>query len=141
MITYQLSETKNLILKLYDNNVGKFIRARVFDSTMTLAQTLSLSHISIGLYSSPIILEVGKFTVYYEVFNDAGFTSKDLVYMDTEELFNITPDTDIKLDEIHKLQGLDASSPLTVTETGRVAGSITQNFTGDGISTTTVTRV
>ena len=43
--------------------------------------------------------------------------------------------------ELHKIHGLDISAPLTVTPTTRVAGTISQDITGDGTSTTTVTRV
>ena len=45
-----------------------------------------------------------------------------------------------KLDELHKLQGLDASNPMTVTPTSRAAGTISQVISGDGENTTTVTR-
>lgn len=44
------------------------------------------------------------------------------------------------LDELHKLQGLDASNPMTVTPTSRVAGTISQTISGDGETTSTVTR-
>jgi len=44
------------------------------------------------------------------------------------------------VDELHKIQGLDASNPMTVTPTTRVAGSIDLEITGDGETTTTVTR-
>ena len=46
----------------------------------------------------------------------------------------------LQLDELHKLQGLDASNPMTVTPTSRVTGSISQTISGDGKNTTTVTR-
>ena len=45
-----------------------------------------------------------------------------------------------QLDELHKLQGLDASNPMTVTPTSRVAGTISQTISGDGENTSTVTR-
>jgi len=44
------------------------------------------------------------------------------------------------VDELHKLQGLDNSNPLIVTQTQRSVGSIVQALTGDGLNTTTVTR-
>jgi len=47
---------------------------------------------------------------------------------------------DLFLDELHKLEGLDASNPVTTTPTSRVAGSVSQVITGDGITTSTVTR-
>lgn len=43
-------------------------------------------------------------------------------------------------DEIHKIQGLDASNPMTVTKTQRTAASLVLAITGDGTTTTTVTR-
>lgn len=44
------------------------------------------------------------------------------------------------VDELHKLQGLDAANPMNVTPTSRTAGSINLEITGDGETTTTVTR-
>ena len=44
--------------------------------------------------------------------------------------------------ETHKALGLDAADPVTVTPTGldSVSGDIDVNFTGDGVSSTTMTR-
>ncbi len=47
---------------------------------------------------------------------------------------------DVVLDELHKLQGLDASNPMRVTTTNRTVGSINLVLTGDGIASTLVTR-
>jgi hypothetical protein len=48
---------------------------------------------------------------------------------------------DTKLDELHKLQGLDISNPMTVTPTSRSAGAgVSQTISGDGETTSTVTR-
>lgn len=46
-----------------------------------------------------------------------------------------------KINEIWQLQGLDASSPMTVTTTSRAAGSISQEISGDGSTTSTVSRL
>lgn len=43
-------------------------------------------------------------------------------------------------DELHRINGLKAGEPLTVTPSSRVVGDITQAITGDGTTTTTVTR-
>jgi hypothetical protein len=43
--------------------------------------------------------------------------------------------------EIHAIHGLDIANALTVTPTLRSAGAITQAITGDGTTSTTVTRV
>ena len=50
------------------------------------------------------------------------------------------PTTITKVDELHKIHGLDVSNPMTVTPTSRVAGTITQVISGDGETTSTVTR-
>jgi hypothetical protein len=42
--------------------------------------------------------------------------------------------------ELHTIQGLDAGSPMEVTQTQRTAGDITLALSGDGITSTTVTR-
>ncbi len=39
------------------------------------------------------------------------------------------------------LQGLSPSDPMTVTPTTRVAGNINLQITGDGVTTTTVTKI
>ncbi len=47
----------------------------------------------------------------------------------------------VELDELWKLQGLDIDNPMTVTPTTRDAGSsVSQTISGDGTTTTTVTR-
>jgi hypothetical protein len=46
-----------------------------------------------------------------------------------------------QIDELHKIQGLSAGAPMTVTNTTRVAGSINLAISGNGTTTTTVTRV
>jgi len=45
-----------------------------------------------------------------------------------------------QIQELWQLQGLDPNSPITVTPTSRTAGDIDQTITGDGVTTTTVTR-
>jgi hypothetical protein len=47
---------------------------------------------------------------------------------------------DLFLDELHKLEGLDSANPVTTTPTSRNAGSVSQVISGDGITTSTVTR-
>jgi hypothetical protein len=49
-------------------------------------------------------------------------------------------DLQVLVDELHKLQGLDISNPMTVTPTSRTAGTIEQEISGDGMTTSTVTR-
>jgi len=44
------------------------------------------------------------------------------------------------VDELHRIHGLKSGEPMTVTPTSRAAGGISQTITGDGTTTTTVTR-
>ena len=46
----------------------------------------------------------------------------------------------LMLTEIWQTLGLDPDNPMTVTPTSRVAGSVSQTISGDGETTTTVTR-
>ncbi len=45
-----------------------------------------------------------------------------------------------QLAEVWRIHGLDATAPLTVTPAARTAGDVTQAITGDGTTTTTLTR-
>lgn len=45
------------------------------------------------------------------------------------------------VDELHKIQGLSSGNPMTVTPTSREAATITLQISGDGETSTTVTRV
>lgn len=60
-----------------------------------------------------------------------GITIKNLL---------IAEDTADLIKELHQLQGLDSTNPLTVTPTARSAGSISQTISGDGENVTIVTR-
>ena len=52
----------------------------------------------------------------------------------------LSTEQDTKLDELHRLQGLKSGEPMTVTPSSRTSGDISQTITGDGESSTTVTR-
>jgi hypothetical protein len=51
----------------------------------------------------------------------------------------LTPEL-TQISETHLIHGLQTGSPLNVTPTSRTAGAISQTITGDGVTTTTVTR-
>lgn len=48
--------------------------------------------------------------------------------------------TPMQYDEIHKIQGLDASNPMTATPTSRISGDIELDVAGYGTNTTIVSR-
>lgn len=52
----------------------------------------------------------------------------------------LSPEQSAMLDELWKIAGLDSVSPMTVTQLERVAGTIRLAITGDGETTSTVTR-
>jgi hypothetical protein len=52
----------------------------------------------------------------------------------------LTPEL-TEITEVHAIHGLDIANALTVTPTLRSAGAITQAITGDGTTSTIVTRV
>lgn len=49
-------------------------------------------------------------------------------------------DTAAEVTDIWRIHGLDSSNPMTVTPTSRVAGTVVQAISGDGETTSTVTR-
>jgi hypothetical protein len=53
----------------------------------------------------------------------------------------VVDDTEtLKLKEVYQIHGLDQSNPMTVTTTNRNVGNISQTISGDGTTTSTVTR-
>lgn len=52
----------------------------------------------------------------------------------------LSAEQDTKLDELHKLQALDPDNPLTITPNSRQVDDIDLAITGDGKTSTTVTR-
>ena len=44
------------------------------------------------------------------------------------------------VDELHKIQGLDASNPMSITQTQRVSADIALEIGGDGETISTITR-
>lgn len=66
----------------------------------------------------------------YEIINNTG--SGCLVVIETDSQ---------KVDELHALQGLDIDNPMTVTTSSRSVGDIDLVISGDGTTTSTVTRL
>lgn len=70
-------------------------------------------------------------TIPYGIQTWNGISIKNLLV--TEESVDL-------IKELHQLQGLDDTSPLTVTPTARTVGAISQTISGDGENVTVVTR-
>lgn len=80
-----------------------------------------------------------------EKLNDAGSAGNPWASLlaannDPATFGKLIQDMQTLVDEMHKIQGLDVSNPMTVTPSSRVSGSISLTLTGDGTTTTTVTR-
>jgi hypothetical protein len=79
--------------------------------------------------------------VDYEQLSNAIWESLQVSYQDPDTLGGIISILNDKVDELHKLQGLDPNNPMTVTKTSRMTGSIELELSGDGIEETVVTRL
>jgi hypothetical protein len=95
----------------------------------------------------PFINTLGAYTVrinYQQPVQAISFTSGGGSSITKEEI-RIEMDTNsqiaLKVGEMHKIGGLDASNPATTTQTGINAGTIDINITGDGETITTLTRL
>jgi hypothetical protein len=80
-----------------------------------------------------------------EKLNDAGSAGNPWAALlasnnDPNTFGELVQQLETLIDELHKLQGLDSANPMTVTPTSREAGDIALTISGDGITTTTVTR-
>ena len=73
------------------------------------------------------------------VIDNSAFATSAVTLFTTAMRTEITPELD-EIGEIHAIHGLKSGSALTVTPSSRVAGAISQSITGDGTTTTTVTR-
>ena len=73
------------------------------------------------------------------VIDSTAFATSAVTLFTTAMRTEITPELD-EIGEIHAIHGLKSGSALTVTPSSRVAGAISQSITGDGTTTTTVTR-
>jgi hypothetical protein len=90
----------------------------------------------------PFLNTLGAYTVrinYQQPVQAISFSSGggSLTKEDIREEIDLNS---VKLNEIYRMDGLDEANPLIITKDGKVSGNIKVDFTGDGISATTVTR-
>lgn len=74
----------------------------------------------------------GKYLIVF--FNGTTKLSSGLMQWDGSKEVVATP-TDPKLDELHKIHGLQAGSPLVVTQSSRSAGNISQTLASSATDT------
>lgn len=105
---------------------GWKIRAAEHDHQLTLNG---------NLYSDDGIVSVPSLTANATVFVSASVGAQGVASGS-----GLSSLQEAQLSELWRLAGLDAANPMTVTPTSRVAGDISQDITGDGETTSTVTR-
>lgn len=74
-----------------------------------------------------------------EVIADYAFAPSAVTLFTDAVRAELTPELD-EIGEVHLIHGLKSGSDLTVTPTSRVAGAVSQTISGDGTTTTTVSR-
>ena len=88
---------------------------------------------------TPIILRGG--VLYRDDGQSIRQTGSQTIEMLPDEVYVAGIDAIVTLvAELHALQGLKAGSPMTVTPTARTVAGISLAISGDGTTTTTVTR-
>lgn len=121
---------------------GNSLALRNYSGGIQLANYTGGGAVSVDMASGRVVVGAtvtdGQITVrgIADVHNNSTGTAviQDLTVNEAVELgFD-------KVDELHKIAGLDAASPMTVTPTSRAAGGVSQVISGDGQNTTTVTR-
>ena len=117
-------------------DVVMIVKAQTLDDIYSLLNTTSqnVDDIEVLCGDIPQIL-----TNVDQALTDISQISSDLTQLGTDTSQS-SGDILALVDEIHKIQGLDSSNPMTVTPTTRDAGSIHLDLTGDGETSTTVTR-
>lgn len=78
----------------------------------------------------PLLTPAAKYIVLIYVAPSTKITSGEILWDGSYEY----------LESLHKIQGLDPNNPMTVTPNTRDAGDINLVITGDGVTTTTVTK-
>jgi len=78
--------------------------------------------------------------VDYEALADAVWQALKGDYTDVTQMGGVINILQTKLDELHKIQGLDADNPMTITPTLRTAGNIDIELSGDGENLVIATR-
>lgn len=118
------------------NGDGPHCIFRNYSGGLTLKNLTTEQNVSVDLISGTVFLDA-TITAGTFVIRGVG----DLIDNSTATL--IVSDGLLKaknITELHQLQGLDPDNPMTVTPTGRTVGDITQVISGDGDTSSTVTR-
>ncbi|MEM9043426.1 MAG: hypothetical protein AAGC81_01935 [Pseudomonadota bacterium] len=105
---------------------GWKIRAADYDHQLTILG---------NLFSDDGVVAVKALTASATVFVSASVAAQGIATGSA-----MTPIQDQRLEELHRLRGLDSVNPVTVTATQEIAGDIALDISGDGETTSTLTR-
>lgn len=112
-------------VQIISNNSGGLISGGFSEANET-----TLDAILTAVNALPTALEIA----------DAVWNAQVTDYLTNGTIGKELADAMAQVADVYTIQGLDSANPMTVTTTGRDAGDIDLNFTGDGVTTTTVTR-
>ena len=130
------------------NGNGWRIRGPEENITIYFTGNLAVEEIALPTF----IPTIGAFTVgivglqpiTQVVTTGSGVLPSDIIAITAAVMAAMTneygTDFDDQIAEVWRIMGLDISNPMTVTTAARIAGLISQTITGDGETTSTVTR-
>lgn len=117
---------------------GQNLALRNYNGGIALANLTGGSpdqEVSIDLNSGQVILENTVTQGNILIRGIGKLTDNSTANVDANDLVRAS-----NINDLWALQGLDVDNPMTVTPTARTTGTIAQTITGDGETTTTVTR-
>lgn len=119
---------------------GLTLKAKIWSGNTQVGADVNLTENTnrTGHYygNAPGAIADGTYIIIIETAGGAVQGSNEAQFIDNVmQSGNLT-----KLDELHKIHGLRAAAPLTVTPTARAAGAINQVISGDGVTTSVLTR-
>ena len=141
--------TSSTVGKLLKDNIDATISSRSTATTEGIADAVwdeaTSGHTTAGTYGGRVVRST---TANNELqINAQNHASANVHQFQAEVITASAFDASVitafavpELQEIHAIHGLKSGSALTVTPSSRVAGAISQSITGDGTTTTTVTR-
>ena len=141
--------TSDTIGKLLKDNVDATISSRSTATTAGIADAVwdeaTSGHTTAGTYGGRVVRSTNANNELQ--INAQNHASANVHQFQAEVITSSAFDASVitafavpELQEIHAIHGLKSGSALTVTPSSRSAGAISQSITGDGTTTTTVTR-
>lgn len=127
-------------INLVISETGLTLKAKIWSANAQIGSDINLTENSnrSGHYygNAPGAITDGIYVLIIETDGGVVKGSNEVQFIDNAlQSGNLT-----KLDELHKIQGLKSGVDLVVTPTSRVAGAINLTISGDGVTSSTVSR-